>query len=177
MRLLFISVLLLACSPLPRDFQKEEQIAPLLSRALSLMRSYDESGGRSKLESARAALELAREVHPQDARVFDAIGCVEWRRGYFKEAKHYFGKALAINPEYGRAYGNLALIAERDGNHEAAKELLQLAVSLDPSDYRSRNNLGVAFLRSEEEALARAEFLKALHSVRHKPKVVLENLR
>lgn len=166
-------VLVVACVTPPTP-PSEEEVQQLLVRSLELMRSYDREGGRGKLESARAALDLLREVSPTDPRVLDAIGCVEWRRGYPDEAMHFFRRAIEVNQSYARAYGHLALVAQENGDIEVARELLATAVRLDPGDYRSRNNWATLLT---DQSRARREFLKALHAAAQQPEVILHNLK
>jgi len=146
----------------------EERLQQLLGESTELMR-------RGETDRAFAALELARDLSPEDPRVLDGLGCVEWRRKNYRSAKYFFQRALAANPRYDRAYTHLALVAEREGDRQAAVELLQIAVKLNPLNFRSRNNLAVALLEKGDRK-AYHQLLKAVEAGGRKDVVIQHNL-
>ena len=155
-----------ACVPLRQtapgdEVLLEQKLVGLLTQATLLMREGDERSYQDSL----ATLFIAKELAPEDSRVLDAIGCVEWRRGNDQIAEHYFRAALELNPYYDRAYAHLALVAEKRGDIGIARELLQTAVSMNPLNYRSRSNYAQLLIShargSSERKLGELEGRKA----------------
>ena len=178
--LLFMLLLLVACNPLAnnhrtifQELRAEKQVVDLLGRAVSYMRIDTPES----LDSAFNALELARDLKPNDPRVLDGLGCVEWRRKNFDLAKLFFQKALRQNPSYDRPYAHLAVVAQHDGNTQAAKELNQIAIKLNPMNYRARNNYAVLLMKEGLNLKARDELLKAIHSSQPEQSALEENLK
>lgn len=137
--------------------QLELSVQHLLSRATASLRS----GSTEQLEEAYNALELARDLDAQDPRIIDGLGCVEWRKGNYRLAAHFFRKALLIDPEYDRAYAHLALYEEQAGNISEALALLRRAVQLNPLNYRSRSNYSALLLQIGRRAEAQKQFQRA----------------
>ena len=155
-----------ACAPigpevsLQDELVMEERIEALLGEATQRMRE----GTNLSYDQAFAALELARDLKPNDPRVIDGLGCVEWRRGNYDLAEHFFSKALELNPRYDRAYAHLAFVAKRKGDLEAARDLLKIAVALNPLNFRSRNNYAIVLAEQNDEREAYHQLLKAYQS-------------
>lgn len=131
----------------PKDTHfKETQVEALLIQAVQILEVAGTDSLSPAYSQARAALDLARQLKPGDARILDGIGCIEWRRGNFKEAEYFFKKAVSTDTSYDAAYVHLALVAERNGDIQASKELLQTAITLTPLNYRAHNNLAAILL-------------------------------
>lgn len=164
---------------LEQELAREGKLRRLLLKATLEMKNADfHSLGR-----AEAALELARDLVPNDARVTDGLGCIEWRRGNIEMAEYLFKKAVEFNPEYDRAYAHLALIAESRGDIWAAIELFNIALRKNPLNYMARNNLGALLYERDElgavdERLKRAklEFLKVSEGMETTDAVIKQNL-
>lgn len=133
-------------------YKRENTIVELLRAGTKRLRS----ASSADLSQARAQFELARELAPEDPRVWDALGCVEIRRGGSKLAEFYFREALKRNQNYDRAYMHLASIAESRGDLPAAEELLRTSVAMNPLNLRSRNNLA-AFLINHKQASPKSQ--------------------
>ncbi len=150
--------------------ERENQIVYLLHKAVEELRV----GTPDSLKSARASLELALELDSEDARIFDGLGCVEYREGNLGAAEDLFKQALVLNSIYERAYVHLAVIAQDRNDHQAAADLLQIALNLNPLNYRARNNYALLIRdKAHEHDIAYQELLKVYHS-RHRADGVLE---
>ena len=145
---------------LQEQLAMESKVRELVSGAIAELRL----GTPSALDRAQAALEVARDMNPDEPRVIDGLGCVEWRRGNAKLAQHFFKRAIELNPKYDRAYAHLALIAEGDGNRAAALALLQSAVRMNPLNYRTRNNLAALLISDGRSKEAYQQLLRAAES-------------
>ncbi|MCB0344214.1 MAG: tetratricopeptide repeat protein [Bdellovibrionales bacterium] len=152
---------------------REEHLQSLLNQSIE----YMEQGSDDTLENANNALELARDLDPNDPRVLDALGCVEWRRGNYKLAAYFFEKALAADSGYDRAYVHLALNEERLGRIDSAEELLRIAIQLNPMNFRARNNYAALLLDKGFPHEARKQLQRAAHSAGREDAIMEINLR
>ncbi len=170
MRKLLVFVLMLlsvsACVPAQRQLSVSEELArkAKVDRLYLKSRKLFREGTESALESAEAALELARDLLGDQARIFDALGCIEWARGKKIRSEEFFKKAIAVDPEFSESYGNLAFIALENGDLIEAEALFKIALSLKPSNYRARNNMAVYLSELGRLDKSRAELLKSLHT-------------
>ena len=144
-----------------------------------LLRAGTASLRQNRISHAEAAFQLARELHPEDPRALDGLGCVAWRKRNVRLAEHFFVRAAAVNPEYDRPVAHLALVAEARGHHRAARELLRRAIRMNPLSFRWRNNFAAVLLRGadgprNEEAYR--ELLKAFELAGPDDPVVRYNL-
>lgn len=153
--------------------QAEARVQKLIVAATDALRQ----GTPEALERAQGALEVARDLSPNDPRILDGLGCVEWRREHYGLAAEFFNRAIALEPKYDRPYVHLALIAERRGRKEVAKEYLQTAIKLNPLNFRARNNLAVMLLEEGYPHAAVRQLLQAYNSGAQKDVVVLHNLK
>jgi len=70
----------------------------------------------------------AKELNPEDPKIYNMIGYTFYVRGDIKQAKKYINKALKIDPKFSEAYMNLATIAEEEGNLKEAKKYYMKAL-------------------------------------------------
>ncbi len=154
-------------------FQRTES---LLSEAVLLMRS-------GELSESRACLEMAFELSPRNARVYDGLGALAWRERDYESAERWFKQAVELDPEYSRPYAHLALIAGIRGDEQAAQTLFEMAIERDPLEHRARNNYAAFLLfkhgrDAQARARAQAELLKSLQLTPDKRDPIIEqNLR
>lgn len=118
---------------------REQKIQGLLTQSVFYLRIGDERN----IDRAGAVLMLAKKLKPEDPRVLDGLGAVEFRRRNLLKAQKYFQEAIRINPEYDRAYGHLALIAEANGDQLAANQLYRIALEKNPLNVEARKNYGL----------------------------------
>lgn len=175
--LLLVLLGIVGCVPSAQLVLSPEQMAAKDQKLVSLLTIATQALRASKLPQAEAALKLAQELSPDDPRVLDGLGCVEWRRGNHALAEEFFRQALFENRLYDRGYMHLALVAAEQRDHEAAKELLQIALQLNPLNFRARNNLAAELLDSGDKDKAYQELLVAVQSAQKSDVVLSENLR
>ena len=85
------------------------------------------------LPSARAKLERAFNLAPQNADVLTALGSYWLRENDFLKARDYYQRALQINPQTLSALNNLALLEMVDGHWAKAQALLNTALGIEPN--------------------------------------------
>ncbi len=143
--------------------ERSQKVEELLTRATLLMRENRDDA----LAEARAALFLAGQLMPSEARVSDGLGCIAFREKEYPAAEAWFSRAISLNPQYSRGYAHLALLAAGRGDMTGAMELFQHALHLNPLDARARNNFAV-YLLEQGAAREKAEeqFLEALSAAR-----------
>ena len=139
-KLLFLIIVLVSCYPKPvnldayQKIKQEEYIQTLLKKGNKYLQNHD-------LDRARASFELAREVKSEDARVFDALGCVSLEKNELDLAKFYFKEAMRLSPQYDRVFAHMAKLAELKGHFNASYYLYQQALLLNPLNASARRNL------------------------------------
>lgn len=71
---------------------------------------------------------------PNKERSNENFGFALYKMGKFKEALHYYNRAISISPNYAGAYNNRGTAYAGLGKYEAAIESYDLAIRLKPAD-------------------------------------------
>lgn len=145
-----------ALDPLERNAQ-ESQVRALLAIANKAL----SSASKDDLEDARAALQLAREIKSDDARVLDGWGCYELRAGNTNDATKYFQEAIKLSPGYDGPYAHLAEVAVKKRDPKSAREIYKIALEVNPMNYQTRNNYAILLYEAGEREKAKEEIRKA----------------
>lgn len=130
-----------------------------------------------KLSKAEAAFEVARDMLPMSAAVYDGLGCVAMMRGDFVRAEKYLLHASLLDAQYREVYANLAILYEMTGHKDDASLMYRYARQIDPENFRVRNNYAAFQFRrgrgTTETALK--ELLRAEALAPHP--VIVDNIR
>ena len=119
-----------------------------------------------KLEEARAAFELAKQLNGAPAAI-DGLGCIAFLRGDFSIAKEYFLQAYSIDDTYIESRSHLALLYDYLGHKNESEIVYKRAMKHQPDNPLARNNYG-AFLENDMRASAASEeFYKAFALLPH----------
>jgi type IV pilus assembly protein PilF len=95
-----------------------------LDKRVALARQYI---GVGDWENAKRNLELAREVDPENAEVFEAFALVYQSTGEFEMAENQFLAALKADPKLSRARNNYAAFLYSQGRYiEAEREFYRV---------------------------------------------------
>jgi type IV pilus assembly protein PilF len=144
-----------------------------LDKRVALARQYI---GVGDWENAKRNLELAQEVDPNNAEVFEAFALVYQSTGEFEMAENQFLAALKADPRLSRARNNYAAFLYSQGRYiEAEREFYRVT---DDTLYSGRPmafvNLGLCRLQLEDSPGAEAAFTRALSMDRRNPVALLE---
>ena len=144
-----------------------------LDKRVTLARQYI---GVGDWENAKRNLELAREVDPDNAEVFEAFALVYQSTGEFEMAENQFRAALKAEPTLSRARNNYAAFLYSQGRFiEAEREFNRVT---EDTLYSGRPmafvNLGLCRLQLEDNPGAEAAFTRALLMDRRNPVALLE---
>ena len=144
-----------------------------LDKRVALARQYI---GVGDWENAKRNLELAQEVDPNNAEVFEAFALVYQSTGEFEMAENQFLAALKADPKLSRARNNYAAFLYSQGRYiEAEREFYRVT---EDTLYSGRPmafvNLGLCKLQLEDDAGAEAAFKRALSMDRRNPVALLE---
>jgi len=144
-----------------------------LDKRVALARQYI---GVGDWENAKRNLELAQEVDPNNAEVFEAFALVYQSTGEFEMAENQFRAALKAEPTLSRARNNYAAFLYSQGRYiEAEREFNRVT---EDTLYSGRPmafvNLGLCRLQLEDDAGAGAAFTRALSMDRRNPVALLE---
>ena len=144
-----------------------------LGKRVTLVRQYI---GMGDWENAKRNLELAQEVDPSNAEVFDAFSLVYQSIGEFEMAENQFRAALKVEPTLSRARNNHAALLYSHGRYiEAEREFYRLTEdTLCSGRPMVFANLGLCRLQLGDDAGAEAAFIRALSMDRRIPVVFLK---
>lgn len=144
-----------------------------LDKRVALARQYI---GVGDWENAKRNLELAQEIDPQNAEVFEAFALVYQSTGEFERAELQFEAALKADPKLSRARNNYAAYLYSQGRYtEAEREFRRVT---EDTLYSGRPmafvNLGLCQLQLQDKVGAESAFTRALAMDRGNPVALLE---
>ena len=96
----------------------------------------------------------AKDIYPNDYRVYNNLGATQYRAGDYKAAAQNFNKAAQMNPSSKETAMNKGLIYMLDGNWTQANESLGSAAGLP----ENQDALGVYYLQQGELQKAKVAF-------------------
>lgn len=122
----------------------------------SVLRRSDALGGlfnmhkaRGQLALARAALEEALEIAPNNADHLFNLGVLELERKEWAAAERFFGRSLELRPDFTLALLNLGFIAKSQGRLDEAELLYKRAIECDVDGIEARANLAHLYVDQE----------------------------
>ena len=132
-----------------------------LQQRVELARQYV---GEGNWEAAKRNLQLAYDIDPNNADVYEAFALVYQSTGEYELAEENFKKALSVNPQFSRARNNYAaFLFSQQRYKEAAK---QLEIVIKDSLYSGRPlafvNLGLCRVQLFDPEGAEEAFVRAL---------------
>lgn len=113
-------------------------------------------------QGAESYLQLAFQLQPDTADLFDGLGTVMYTQGRVEEAINQLKQAVELDPELASARNNLAVALMTSGRAGAAVPHLEKAVELDPGNALLYYNLGNAYLQSDQLAEAEQAYRRAM---------------
>ncbi len=127
-------------------------------------------------ENAKRNLELAQEVDPNNAEVFEAFALVYQSTGEFEMAENQFRAAIKAEPTLSRARNNYAAFLYSQGRFiEAERELYGVTEdTLCSGRPMAFVNLGLCRLQLEDSPGAKTSLTRALSIDRRNPVALLE---
>jgi type IV pilus assembly protein PilF len=132
-----------------------------LDARVELARQYI---GEGNWEAAKRNLQLAYDIDPKNAYVYEAFALVYQSTGEFELAEENFEMALEINPDFPRARNNYAAFLFSQQRYDAAEEQLELVVkdTLYTGRPRAFVNLGLCRVQLFNPEGAEEAFVRAL---------------
>jgi Flp pilus assembly protein TadD len=100
-----------------------------------------------RFEEARAPLEGATTLKPDEPNVADALGRAYDGLGDVSNAVASFKRAIDINPEMFESYNNLGTVYFQNKDYALAEANFAAALRLRPETSASRYNLGLCYAR------------------------------
>ena len=144
-----------------------------LNKRVALARQYI---GVGDWENAKRNLELAQEIDPENAEVFEAFALVYQSTGEFEMAESQFRAALKADPTLSRARNNFAAFLYSQGRFSEAER--EFSAVTEDTLYSGRPmaflNLGLCRLQLDNPAGAEAAFIRALSMDRRNSVALLE---
>ena len=119
---------------------------------------------RGKLKFAKERLDKAIEMAPDDSRVNNMMGLLQWRLGNYERAQRFFRDAVAAKPRNPEAFNNYGVFLCSRGQIDEAEKWFKKALAdrlyKTPAD--ANVNAGVCLMRKPAPALAEEYFRTAL---------------
>ena len=100
-----------------------------------------------RFDEARASLERATALKPDESNVLDALGRSYDGKGETSSAVTTFKRAIDINPEMFESYNNLGTVYFKSKDYPLAEANFAAALRLKPEASASRFNLGLCYAR------------------------------
>lgn len=154
-------------------FSAEASPGDELQKRVALARQYI---GEGDWDNAKRNLELAANVDPNNAEVYEAFGLVYQSTGEYELAEQSFRKALRVDPKLSRARNNYAAFLFGLGRVAEAEEQFERVT--EDSLYSARPlsfiNLGICRLRLDDPDGAEEAFTRSLSMDRRNPVALLE---
>ncbi len=116
---------------------------------------------RGELDAARAALECAAELRPDDPQVLGLLGQTCYKQGRFDEAVAAYARLVTETPHEVSPRVNLGLASLKAKAWRDAVRHLRAAVELSPGHGRAMSYLGLAHLELGEVEEAREWFARS----------------
>jgi Flp pilus assembly protein TadD len=91
---------------------------------------------RGELDAARATLDDAGRLAPNDARVTFDGALLAQQRGHYRDAREGYLRALSLDPKMADARYNLAILTHGRGADEEARHHVEELSALAPDDPR-----------------------------------------
>ena len=152
---------------------KSADLEATLNKRVALARQYI---GVGDWENAKRNLELAQEIDPENAEVFEAFALVYQSTGEFEMAESQFRAALKAHPTLSRARDIFAAFLYSQGRFSEAES--EFSAVTEDTLYSGRPmallNLGLCRLQLDNPAGAEAAFTRALSMDRRNSAVLLE---
>ena len=153
--------------------QRTSDPGATLDKRVALARQYI---GVGDWENAKRNLELAQEIDPENAEVFEAFALVYQSTGEFERAELQFKAALKADPKLARARNNYAAFLYSQGRYvEAEREFRRVT---EDTLYSGRPmafvNLGLCQIQLQDKSGAESAFSRALAMDRGNPVALLE---
>ncbi len=111
---------------------------------------------------ARADLERAIQIDPQDPQAYDDLGVMYFTDQKYKLAADNFDKAIQVNPDYSAAYGHMGWVYYALKNYEDAITSFEKAIAMGQSNVGYYYQLGLSYAYLKQCDKARPWFEKAL---------------
>lgn len=147
---------------------KLSQTKELAEKALAIQDNLDSrillilvKAGKGDSEGAMKDLESLKNEHPDDHRVYTAMGMTVAHDDE-KKAIAFFEKATKMNPDDFKAWFNLGLIYEEAESFEKATKAYKNAVRINPMFAMAQNNLGYSYKERHFYAYAVEHYRKAI---------------
>lgn len=99
----------------------------------------------NRLTDAKAYLEKAYKIKPNDEKVLNLLGMLYFKLNDLKEAEEIYSKLIQNNPSIYVLHSNLGLIRLKLGKLEEAKYNLTKALELQPNNPKAQVYLGLLY--------------------------------
>lgn len=136
------------------DATREDDVLFYLHRGADLLQ-------KRRPEEARAALERAHQLSPDNPKVENLLGLVYFKLGLLEAARSVYDQMVERFPKEPPLYVNLGLVLLRQGRLLEAERALMRAIALSPDHTRAHCYLGLVLYRRGELEKARDHFLRA----------------
>ena len=116
------------------------------------------------LSVAKKKLEIAVELDPENAAIYNTLGVLYERLQQHEVAREYYKKAMNLDSNNASIKNNYGRYLCETGNYQTAMELLNssLAMPLNNRKWLAYTNIGICELKQGRQQLAEDNFRQAL---------------
>ncbi len=122
------------------------------------------------LKTARTQKLVAQETtllerlksEPQNARLYNELGVVEYYLGKTQEAETSWRRAIELEATYGDARANLAYYYFQTGREALGEDLLRSAIQVDPNSFLANYYSGIFYYRRNQPTRAEIYLKRAI---------------
>jgi Tfp pilus assembly protein PilF len=119
---------------------------------------------RGNFAEALKAFEKARDINPNDPKIYNGLGLIYWYQKDYPQAVEEYKKALKIDPKNTDVHHNLGAAYAQMKQWDAALEEFKIAASnpFYEANFKAHYNLGLVLLEKGENVNALEEFHKSV---------------
>lgn len=115
-----------------------------------------------KLVAQEAALRKQLQLEPQNARIHNELGVVEYYLGKTHEAEASWRRAIELDAGYGDARANLAYYYFQTGREAVGEDMLRSAIQVDPNSFLANYYCGIFYYKRNQPTRAEIYLKRAI---------------
>jgi serine/threonine-protein kinase len=118
--------------------------------------------GQGKSEKALESIRTAREISPNDPRVFPVLAKIYESLGEANAAENAYKTAIQLQPDYWAGYNDLGIFYFRQGRFAQALKHFETVINLTPDNYIGYRNTGAIYAYQKQWTQAIQAFEKSI---------------
>lgn len=134
----------------------------LLILLLSFQSQDLKAARMQKLAAQEVALQKQLQAQPQNAKLHNDLGVVEYYLGKTQEAEASWKRAIELDTGYGDARANLAYYYFQTGREAIGEDMLRSAIQVDPNSFLANYYCGIFYYKRNQPTRAEIYLKRAI---------------